>query len=474
MTPLAAITAACALLGLLAIVYRPQYAVVLVFVMYPLEQLIQSYFPWFLYNPRVFNVVVLAMTAMAFFSRLTKSEPVARGYLNAVTVSVWLLYALVWVSLLYSPSRAHAFDIMVAGIPYYFFMLVVLPLLISDTESFRRILFGLMIAGLTICILIYLNPATSFYGTRMSIEFDPFGNQRRGNPLAVADLGSVISVVAILYRPQRASPLLLALRIAVVMIGLGLAVSTGSRGQVLAAVGAALVLFPFSRGLANARQLFTVSLALLLMVMVIRTVFSAFISDHNEQRWGVEAMSASMDDRINMARSLLGLWLSTPFAWPMGLGAGAMNAIDPTQLYVHNMVVEVLCEEGLLGITLLGIAVWFTIDAARKLMVLKRDEPELRAAAATLAALALYHFLCGLKQGTFIGAPGVFLCWFLLSKIHRTEQMRAEEMAAWEAEQAEIEAQEEAGSPDPWEEASDDAELKSPRRPVPAVAHRAT
>jgi len=429
-SPLALITALSMLVGLLCILWRPQYAVVLVLTMFPLEQLLQSYFPFLLYNPKAFNIAVLAVTGIALLSRVSRAEPMAMGYRNIVVVTVWLLYGLTWLSVLYTPASGNAMTSLLEGLPYYFFMLLILPLLIYDTESYRRILFGLMIAGAAICVLIYLNPSASFYGGRLMIEFDPFAAERRGNPLAVADLGGVISLVAILYRSHRAGLAVFGMRVAIVLIGLGLAVATGSRGQVLVAVGAALIFFPVSRGVANARQMVVVVGGLLVMVVAIRLVFSTFITFENEERWGVDAMSDGMTERIDMARALLSWWLSTPVAWPMGLGVNAYTAMDPMNPYVHNLLVEVLCEEGLVGISLLGIAMWFTFDAGRKLLAMKRSDPEQRAAVATLAALCVYSFLLGLKQGSFIGGPGVFLGWILLTKIHRTEQMIADQEAA--------------------------------------------
>lgn len=456
------------LAGLLCILWRPQYAVVLVLTMFPLEQLLQSYFPFLLYNPKVFNIAVLVVTGMALLSRLSRAEPVAMGYRNIVAITVWLLYGLTWLSVLYTPAFGNAMKSLMEGLPYYFFMLLILPLLIYDTESYRRILFGLMIAGAVICALIYLNPSAAFYGGRLMIEFDPFAAERRGNPLAVADLGGVISLVAILYRSPRAGLMVFALRMVIVLIGLGLAVATGSRGQVLVAVGAALMFFPISRGVANAKQVVVAGAGFLMMVVAIRLVFSTFITFENEERWGVEAMSDGMTERIDMARALLSSWLATPVAWPMGLGVNAYTALDPMNPYVHNLIVEVLCEEGLLGITLLGVAMWFTFDAGRKLLTLKREEPEQRAAVATLAALCVYSFILGLKQGSFIGGPGVFLGWILLTKIHRTEQAILDAETA-RAEEEELDAEQGAG---PLTVAGADTMISADMAPSAGAAHR--
>jgi hypothetical protein len=454
MSLLSLLVACCVLAGIVAVVRRPQYAVALLLMMFPLEQLLQCYYSFFLYNPMAINLGVAVLAGIGLTTRLAGGEPITKGYSNGVTFFALALYALTWLNLVQSPVAHEVAQFMTPGLAYFVLMLVMLPMLVADTESFRRILFGFMIAGTTICVLILVNPNASFYAGRLTLDIGAFTTAGRGNPLALAGLGGQIAVVAILYRPQRAGLLVLGLRVAAVLIGLGLAISSGSRGQVMASIFVAMLFFPVARRIANVRQFFAVVFGLGAIAFLFRFLFSTFITSDNSTRWDSSSFSAGMDDRVVQINALLGAWLNHPAQWFFGLGTGFYRSLDTGNLYVHNILVEVLCEQGLFGLGLLGAVLWFAFDAGRKLLALRKDDPELRAAVATLCALSTYDFLLSLKEGSFTAGVGVFMMWFLLAKISRTEQIDAAERAEAErgaaelADAAELEEHESATEPE--------------------------
>src|SRR5690606_7007832 len=134
------LVALCIIVGIGCLLWRPQYAIVAVIVMFPLEQLLQSHFSIFVVHGTLINYIVglVACTAVAW--RFTRGEPVAMGYWsNMVVPMIWILYLLAWVGLLWSPDTALAMRMIVPGVPAYILTLVLLPLLIYDLESFYRV-----------------------------------------------------------------------------------------------------------------------------------------------------------------------------------------------------------------------------------------------------------------------------------------------------------------------------------------------
>jgi len=439
MALLSILVALVAIAGIGFVVWRPQYAIVAIMAMFPLEQLFQSYFPFFVQRPIAFNILIAALAGFALLWRFGRTEPITHGYFNGVTICGILLYAWAWLALSWSPDPSNGMWMLRHGVPYWILMLVALPMLVSDVESFRRILFGLMCTGAAVCFLILISPAAHFHAGRLFIEFGSTAYMQRGNPLAIAELGGLVAVVAMLYRPRVGGWFVIGIRVAAIVIGLGLAISAGARGQVIAALASAFLVYPVARGLASAKQFMGVAGGLLIMVFAVRFAFQVFVSEENQRRWGVGSFESGFENRFELINMLWYPFLDSPQNWIQGLGTNAFFALSGGGSYVHNFVVEVVCELGLIGAVFAGGILWFTFRAALTLIMQFKDNPEQRAAVATIVALAMYGFLLSLKQGSFLGLPMVLLLPFMLAKIARTEAIALAEAhddalddAAWE------------------------------------------
>jgi hypothetical protein len=424
-----------AIVGLLYILWRPEWVVVLIIVLFPAEQLLTAYFPM-LGGGRswIINVVTGCLALLAVGMRFAKGEAPYRGYWNKATVALMCLYGFMLVSLLWSPSRGDALGYVRAGYPYWGLYVVLMPPLIRDTLDLRRIMTGVMVVGCIVTALILLNPRSVFQSGRLMVDVGMFSTSERGNPLVLATMGSMMALAGVFIRYDRRSSILMLLRIASVILGFGLAIGSGSRGQVIAVALVGLMFFPLSRRLQNPKQFFLTTIGLLAIAGIGLITMKLFISHENVERWSVESLVSGFGQRFELVLMLFNAWFGSPAHWVVGLGANAFSNVYGEQAYVHNLMMEILGEEGLLGLALLLMILLSTYKSGVSQWRRHRDDPSLRSVTALIGAICVYAFLLSLKQGSFIGMPFPFYWWVVLVKMNRREQLEHVEEEAYEDE----------------------------------------
>ncbi len=415
--------AVCAALVILA---RPHWGFVLLMVMFPLKQLLQVYVPVVANHPSWVNIAIGVIVLAATLTRFTRREAVGSAYLNRVTILVLILYALWLIGILYSPSREVFADRIWTDLTYQGLLLVFMPLLVLDIYEFRRALFGMMLVGAVICVLIMVNPRSEYYSGRLILHFgDLSSGKDTGNALATAGLGAMTALVAALFRPASGTFFVTVLRVGAFIAGMGMAIGSGSRGQVLAAGVVGVIFYPLSRKLANPKQFVVVAAGFMFLVGGIMAVFKLFISHANQDRWDPLGMLRDSLGRLEMVQNLLNQYLASPGHWLFGLGTGAYNVISTERRidrdYVHNVAAEVLCEHGLVGFALFIIMMIMLVKMARQLFARFRDDPVMRPTVALLCAISLYALLEALKQGA-MHYPAPFYWWIILAKLAQHEE----------------------------------------------------
>jgi O-antigen ligase len=134
---------------------------------------------------------------------------------------------------------------------------------------------------------------------------------------------------------------------------------------------------------------------------------------------------------------LFDAYISSPAHWIQGLGTRANATITGTLgirgNYVHNVLAEVVCENGLIGTALFSAIVYSTVVAGKRLWSQYQYDPTIRAAVATAIAACIYSLFLALKQGT-ISYPAPFFWWMILAKLSAHE----ERVAAWDSADAAV------------------------------------
>ncbi|MCI0362247.1 MAG: hypothetical protein L0Y44_04200 [Phycisphaerales bacterium] len=415
---LVVLVAASTALGALYVLWRPHWAFILVAALYPLEQLLQSYIPFLAAHTVVINYAIGFLALVALMMRTFRREQVTSGLANGVTVTVLLLYLQLIVGMLLYPAVPElSKKNFLHNYPIWILLLGIFPLLVRDLADFRRLVTGLMVIGSLIAILVMLNPHTAYISGRLHLDL---GYQFAGNALATAELGAMAALVAALIRPTGAL-LYNILRVTTFLSGFGLAILTGSRGQVLAGALSGVLVYPIARKVANPKQFLVNCAGFAILLLGIYVSFKLFVGDVNRERWDVHGLLLAMVGRYEMAWTLFSAWLESPEHWLFGLGPTAYMSLTG-HLYVHNVPVEILCEHGLVGASFFGIMSFFMARHALALWKIHQDDPPMRAAVGVLVGICLYSLLLSLKQGSFIH-PVPFCWWLVLAKISKHEQM---------------------------------------------------
>jgi hypothetical protein len=451
---LAAAIAILCLSGVILLLRKPQFTIVLLMMTFLIEQTLQSYFPILVGGLGfVTNVAIGTLALVAVGNRYMQGRQLTGGYFNAAFTALIILYIFGWMNSFFSPSSEQALGMNMVGWPYWILLIGLAPLLLGDIGEFRRVVIAFMVVGIIVTLFLTLNPAASYEGTgRFRVELE--GMERRSNPLALGTAGGMLLICAVLFRPERANLWMTIVRCVAFAMGLGLAIASGSRGQVMVAVAICVLMFPLAYPVRNILQFFAVMTGLAIVLGAVMLVFDAVTTEETIARWDSGSMGEALNTRFENALVLTKEYLSSPDKWLFGLGSNAFTSLGVgDQPYAHNQLVEICTEQGLVGTVLLTIILVTMFKSSRRMFRVYREDPLMRPAVATLIALTAYQMGLALKQGSFLGAPGVFFWIILLTKVamHESRMADAEERV-WLEEQMyydELEEDEYAGLEQP-------------------------
>jgi hypothetical protein len=407
-------------------ILKTQWAVLLVLSFLPLEQLLSSYIPLLARTSWITNVGVGLVALFALSLEFLRGNRPLHGYFNTTWVLVALLYAFTVLGIFWSPIPEAGKYFFRTGFPYWMLLLVILPGLIRDLENIRKFIVPFMIIGSLIIVFILNSPNTRIYGGRLMVDLSQSLGSRKAltNPLATAELGGAILIVASLYKPTRYIKPILLVRIAAVFAGIGIMVLSGTRGQLVFAVMLSVLFFPVAYQIKNISQFFLTTAAAAVMggaFYIALKVFFGTTDADTASRWTTEGISRGLSGRQGFATLMLGEYFGSPSALLGGLGTGAFNFYSFEQrdrfLYPHNLLVEVLTEHGLIGFGLL-IGIFYTMaSGSLRLFRVFRNDPTYRPVCAILYALCAYVTLISMKQGSFALVPLPFFWYLVLAKI---------------------------------------------------------
>ena len=409
----------------LAILRRPAVALGAFMCTYGLEQWAQSKSEFFYNNMALTNYVTTAVLLWALVIRQLKGVE-ARLVVPPVGLAVLALFGWSLVTALWSIAPGRGLGVWSEKLPYLLATVGLMPLVVAGLRDLRAGL--LMAATLGTALLLLLLIDTDWSG-RQIVLAGQAGSIRssKGNPLAVASLAGWVSVIALLANFRGVGRVWGLARYAVVVLGLVVAIKTGSRGQLFALVTAGLVLIPFARRIKNVPGFVGTALAAVVLLVAATAVFDVLVGD-GSTRWNfTEMQSTWTGSRLGMSGELLAAWYDAgPAAWLFGLGTSA--SFDPQILggYPHVVMLEVLGELGIIGFLLLWAVPVLGFMAFWELHKLVRHDDEARGSAAVLGGLFLFEVILSFKQGSMLGSPFAFGFAVLLGRVAMLTRQRAE------------------------------------------------
>jgi hypothetical protein len=387
---------------------RPAFALGAFLCMFGLEQWGTAKIGFVASHGSFTNYLALVIVSIAFGIKLFR-----RGGLRLINgpthVIVILLYIYAAATLLWTPAYGAAMVELNRQAPYLLFSIILLPLLVQNTDDAMEGLLATVIAG------AILAAALAFlvdWGYR-SIESEVAAGETIRLPLAIAHLGAIVFVIAVLFFRWRGAAALVALGL--VAISIILVIKTGSRGQLISMIVSAMLFLPISRGWSLTRGTL-VGMAAAALAMAAIWWFLPDLSNllsTQEGRFDAERAVADYEGRVAAANRLLDVYLSSGVLGLLfGLGNSASFAPQVLGFYTHIVPVEILCELGAVGFLLFVGALGFTVRALVRLasiMSSPQISSETRRAVACMSALALIELLLSLKQGSLVRDVNLFL-----------------------------------------------------------------
>ena len=386
---------------------------------YATEQLFQSKIGWFQSHGSAFNIGVGCFVFLAIVYLLLSGKVKSAN----LTTTAALYYALLgWACLTYvwSIDQHTTYSYLKSSAPYMVVFAILSPYLIRSPKDLIKCANGTIILG---AFVLLGHAFTEFDGRSIRLRLS--STEELGlNPLAVASLGGVVIICTAFWIYQNRKARLLRLLIAGAIIALGLytIVRSGSRGQLLATVVALLIWIPITARTAMKRGtilalLSAVGIALGSIYMIDKLGWSG--------SWEVDRIENSFSGRLNTASSALDVFVGgTSAQWL--IGQGSSSSWISLGGYPHNVPVEILLEQGLVGLLLfLGFVIGVMTEGF-KILLNERVDQSSRLVLGLILCLFTFEGILLLKQGAFLGATSFFgigiAAAIIFKQIRRTQR----------------------------------------------------
>jgi len=405
------------LLGLA--IAKPIIALSLVITQFVLEQILQSYYPFFVTQNSAFNILVAIMAVLSFIWLITRSGNQIKFW-NSATVATVFYFCFAAASSFWSPNT-ETDNFSLATLVYIFIYILIGPILINSIMDLRNLFLYLLVIGTILAFLVLLNPNSEFIRGRYLLKFAAVGSASDSNPLAMADLGGLLVVISGLLPPPSKNILWTIIRILAFSTGSILLLDSGSRGQVLLSYFVVLIFFPISNVILNFKQ-FIFRIVILIGLIAI-VVFSSiyFARSGTEKRWQLDELQMASGGRLESIILLLSEWIKTPSRWVGGLGNNSFSQLDISshQPYVHNIIAEALGEFGIVGFLVLISLLFITIISGFKLFIKFKDFLLYRGVIGTLLGVTFFMFLVSNKQGNIWVSIQLFMFLIIIVRTYK-------------------------------------------------------
>jgi hypothetical protein len=404
----------------LTALWRPSVSVAAVLCIYGLKQWGQATSAWLAaHGPFTnFAIGVVVLTGLAI--RKCRGKCVLCNVQQG-TWAVIALYAYAFFSLLWTPRQDLALDMWGLAYPYVTTAVFLAPLAIEDSDDLYQSYFALLIMG---GVLVFALLLFAKWGDR-GVLISGSSSELETNPLAIANLGGAVASAALFLRTRRLPVLSWILRLLLVAAALALIVRSGSRGQLIATLATLAVMLPVAFQISNVRGLVP-------MVIAVAVIFCAaeYSSENyirrDDDRWSQTDAAGAASERWRMNQAVLKHWARSPGSVIFGLGNSA--AFDPDILgsYPHDVPLETLGEEGVLGFAIYLLINWLALRGLLRGMRLTKDDTGSRRLLAVAGANFIFTLITTLKEGNMVASAEFFMAAIILARMPELLTARAQ------------------------------------------------
>jgi hypothetical protein len=197
-------------------------------------------------------------------------------------------------------------------------------------------------------------------------------------------------------------------------LGVAIIVKSGSRGQLVFALSAVVIMELLQGKARSLRSVLGSAIALVVLGFMTFEVYEAFVGERT--RWEVRDVVADARGRVEMVRVMIERWWASPVSVVFGLGNSASWSV--LGVYPHVVPAEVLVEEGLVGSFLFGGLTVAAMKAWRRAKkCLGAGERVVHESLLVLGAWGIFSALLSTKQGSLATSPMLLLFPVLVERI---------------------------------------------------------
>lgn len=393
------------LLGLLAIGawLRPPIAIAALACLFGLKQLGEASHAWLAANAVITNFAVAAVVALAVVRRLLQGRMMA----NRMPAVYWLIlafYGYALLSVAWTPALEPALNMWGHDYPYMVLFILVAPWL-ATTNAELRTAFGWLtcVGGFLVVALLY----TARWGDR-GLLASSGSVLDETNPLAIADIAGVVAVTALFSVSSRLPALAWAVRLSIAAVCAIAIVRSGSRGQLVAACATILLMLPIAYPVTRLRSAAGALVAVAVVGGAIAWAVASYVHWY-DARWLKSTELGDVAGRLTMVRALLEAWSQNSISVVFGIGNSGSFSPSIAGFYPHNVPLEILGEEGLVGfavyVTLLARVVLAGFRGVRR----AGGDLRQRGLLAVTLGCFLFSLIVTLKQGNAVDSVSFFM-----------------------------------------------------------------
>ncbi len=393
--------------------FRPATALACLICVKVLDFWGQMSHPFLFHYQKFTNLFMVAVVGLGILRARPFSfrPPPMLPWVQILTTCLFLYAAL---SLSWSPAFEKGVEQWNSYWPYLLLNLLLVPLLIRHPTDLQDGLCAVLYLGAVLATLVdlFVDWDNRFIGT----FWDP--SETIWDPLAFPEMAGLVTLAAILLNHDK-SWKRMGINFIAIAASIILVMKSETRGQFMMMIIIPMIFLPFSRPVANLKNYMVWGLLGICLVSMSLYALNSFTSI--EGRWTLATFQSDWDGRVRMASQLLHHWWKEssgdPAAFMMGLGNSASFADNIVGFYPHMVTIEILGEEGILGLGIFLLLLGVSARTIHTAYSLSKHDPIQRGLWATLVASFVFAFLLSFKQGSLAGSgTHIFLFVILIER----------------------------------------------------------
>jgi hypothetical protein len=382
--------------------------------------------PIFFEHGMLANIYIIIVVFIGLIRAQRFSFKGNRKLTSVILIGYILLSVLAFFSIYWAPNlneglgfwKQHGHRIILAGITA--------PLVLKSKIDLQITFKSLVVIGALLAVLI---DVFIKWDGRYMIAI--WGNVGFWGALEVSQLAGYVTLAAVLLNFENSKKFII-LRVVAVLASIYLCLSSGTRGQFILMILLSIIFLPMSRRIKNLGSYFPIFMFAGFILYIVYLAYFEFIEDST--RWGEGQVESEITGRIAMISKLLIVWShkSGSDFFTLLFGLGNSSAWDIVGKYPHNVPLEMLAEEGVVGFSIFLILIIFSFHRSFLLYKLTKNDAVQKGISATLIASFLFSFGLSFKQGGFVNTGwNIFFFPILIEMQYRLVSVRNVTKRSW-------------------------------------------